>query len=512
MSLVKRLALAYLAFTETGPKKGGDRAVRNIYEAARRYDTRRSWLPGWVRDARFDADAATRLEILRKSRYFERNNAIFNRLADLWEEYTTGPNGLRYVPDSSDPTWNKNMSDFLAAWGTKCDLNTLQNFGTCQSLSSRSWMVDGEVFVNKTHGKIRSDMQAFPRIQLIESHRVETPPEVFGDDTVVDGVQLDKREGRPVGYYVRQGVYADESYTYIEARDMEHIFEPTRVGMYRGLPVAYPVMNDLHDLDDLQMLNMDGAKDSAFSHNIIKTKTGEMSADDFRKARMRIPGHQGTSGGSSQDREAYYNDIFKGRIKVLRGSDDFSQHQVVRPSGSELALWDQLTSKICAGIGISKLLVFPWSMQGTVTRADLDVMSTFFRSRSSILAARWSGVYEYVAEWGTKNNRLLSDPPHDWRKHKVRAPRSVNVDVGRNASALIAEYEAGWRSLESICGELGEDWVEVLEQRGKERSKARDIEKTYGLEPGELIGAALKAIGQRVTTGNPNQDSGAIAA
>ena len=144
-------------------------------------------------------------------------------------------------------------------------------------------------------------------------------------------------------------------------------------------------------------------------------------------------------------------------------------------------------------------------MQGTVTRADLDVMATFFRSRSSVLASKFTDVYEYVMGWAVANVLDVSDPPPDWRRVTVRAPRSVNVDVGRNAQALIAEYAAGWRTLESICAELGEDWVEVLRQRAVERKEARELEQEFGLAPGELISAALEAIKQSTSqTFNPS--------
>lgn len=474
---------------------GHRQPVQAQYESGQRWHPRRSFIPGWVRDARFDADSATRLEIVRKSRYFERNNAIVNRLADLFEEYTVGPNGLRFVPNSSDPEWNARQTVFWDGWTPYCDLSTLQNFGTVQSLCARSWAIDGEVFALKTRGKQRSNGKSFPRIQLIETHRVQTPPDMVGDMQVVDGIQING-DSRPVGYHVRQGYDYEEKFVFVPAEEMVHIFEPTRPGMMRGIPMLYPVLNDLHDLDDLQMMQMDVAKEASKTTAVVKTKTGELSVEDMRRARWNIPGTQGTSGGSAQERSQYYEDVFEGRVKVMRDGDDYAQHNVVRPSESEFQLWDHLTSKVCAGFGISKLLVYPWSMQGTVTRADLDVMAQFFRSRSCVLASKFSEIYEYVTEWGTRNDVTISDPPSDWRKVKVRAPRSVNVDVGRNSSALISEYTAGFLTLEFICGERGEDYIEVMEQRGIELQKAAEIEKRRGLTPGTLIGAVLEAMKQ----------------
>jgi len=445
---------------------------------------------------RFDADAATRWELVRKSRYFERNSAIYNRIIDVWEEYTVGPSGLRIVPASSDEEWNKRATEYWNAWQKMCDIGTRQSFGTVQSLVARSWAVDGELFILKTYGKDRPDKPAFPRIQLIETHRVQSPPDEFNAPDMIDGISIDKN-GRPIFYSIKSGIGTGEKFELVEAEDVIHVFEPSRPGQYRGLPVVYPVINDLHDLDDLQILEMDAAKEAAKTTSVIHTATGEIEEEALRRARFGIGGTSGTSGGSAQERSQYYEDVFEGRVKVLRPDDKYEQFQSSRPSVVTQAYWDYLTSKVCAGIGISKLLVFPWSMQGTVTRADLDVQSAFFRSRSSVLISAFTQIYEFVMWHGTKSDRTLADPPADWRKINVRPPRSVNVDVGRNSSAMIAEYEAGFRTLEGICGELGDDWREVLYQRGIERAAAKKIEKALGLDEGELIQAALEAIKSR---------------
>lgn len=495
MSIVKRsqVALGYLAAalgTIVSPKKA--REIEARYEAGRRYDPRRSYVPGYYQDARLDASQMDRIEIVRKARYFEQNNAIVNRLADLFEQYTVGPNGLKFVPASSDREWNNAARENWNTWCTMPDISSLWNFSTIQSLASRSWLVDGELFVIKTSGRVRADQQSFPRIQLVETHRIETPPGSFGDTSIHDGVQLDPR-GRPIAYFVREGFGVDERHVSYPASSVVHIGEPSRPGMYRSLPMLYPVLNDLHDLDDLQMLEMDAAKEAAETTSTISTKSGELSDEDLRRQRFKIAGSQGTSGGSDQVRTQYYSDVFRGRVKVLKHGDTYEQHVSGRPSVAQQQYWDYLVSKVCAGVGISKLLVLPISMQGTVVRADLDVASSWFRARSSVLASKWTDIYHYVTEWGTRNNSLMADPPADWRRVTVRPPRTVNVDVGRNAQALIAEYLAGWRTLEEICGELGTDWEEVLMQRGTEMARASEIETELKLPPGVLIQAVIEA-------------------
>jgi capsid protein len=464
-----------------------------FYEAGRRWSPRRSNIPGEVADARVDASQMTRLEILRKARYFEANNAIANRLLDLLEQYTVGPNGLVYVPASSDTKWNANLKAWMEDWYQFPEVSSLFNWGTTQTVGVRSWGVDGECFIKLTNGKVREGKQSFPRIQLLESHRIETPPMLMSNTDVVDGLQLDPN-GRTLGYHVNLGGVFDERFEFVPAENMVHLWEPSRPGQLRGLSLFYPILNDLHDLDDLQLLEIDAAKDNASITRIIQTKTGELSADEARRARFVPIGAIGTGKGSENARLQYYEDVFRGRVKALKHGDAFSQFGGERPSELTLQLWDQMTTKVCCGFGVSKLLVMPFSMQGTVVRADLDVSAAFFRSRSAVAAYHYLRAYRYASKFAWMNEKTLYDKPGDWYKVKVRPPRSVTVDIGRNSNALINEYAAGWRTLEEICGELGADYEEVLRQRSKEMKLAREIEIEDGLPEGVLIQAVLEAI------------------
>jgi capsid protein len=341
---------------------------------------------------------------------------------------------------------------------------------------------------------------------LIESHRVETPPDRQTDERIVDGIQVDER-GRPVGYWVREQVFhggqfslfSQDRFTYVPAEQMIHIFEPSRPGMYRGLPFSYAVMNDLHDLDDLQILEMDAAKDAARTSKVVKTKTGEMPMEDFIRNRIRkgtSSDVDGTSGGSSRDREEYYKEVLGADAVVMRAEDEYDQFKSERPSVAVQSYWEHLISKVCAGHGISKLLVFPHSMQGTVTRADLDVANAFFRSRSAVLATFFAHVYHYWLDWAVLNIIELSDPVASYKKVRVRPPRSVNVDVGRNSRAVLDELKAGVRTFEDVYGELGDDYTMRLRQRAKEIRLIEDLAKEFGVKASQISDIAESAPAQ----------------
>jgi lambda family phage portal protein len=446
-------------------------APKARYEGAR-HSTQRSTLHGSVQSASYDIDPYSRYELVRRSRYFERNNAFVNRIADLFEQYTVGQ-GLAFFPSSSDTAWNVTALNYWRDWQRFADLSSRLSFGSLQGIIARALFVDGEIFVILTRGDSGN-----PRIQLVESHRVKTPPTQDGR-TIIDGIEVDER-GRPVAYHItNEDAKRKETFQRVAAEFVVHVFEPGRPGQYRGLPALYPVMNDLHDLDDLQIFEMQAAKAASKVQNVIKTKEGEVTDDDI--IRGTVTGSDGT------ERADYYKDVFGGEVAVLKHGDEFNQFQVERPSAATSGYWDYLTAKVCAGIGVPKEIVLPTSMQGTSMRSVLDIANAFFRSRSAVIADHLRRVYEYVIETGIRTDPALRIPPPDWYRSTFRAPRSINVDVGRNSSAAVNEFKCGMRTLQSIYAETGEDWREQLRQKAAEIAYAQELAQEFNVDRAEIM-------------------------
>jgi lambda family phage portal protein len=449
------------------------RRFRNRYEGARQ-SPGRSRVPGVVQAARFDATVADRTELVRKARYFEKNNAIVNRMADLFEQYTVG-NGLQFFAASSSPAWNVEASAFWSEWKRFADLSGPLNFDSLQGIIARTLFVDGEVFIVLTKGATNR-----PRIQLIEGHRCATPGTMKEGEGIIDGVEIDTN-GRPVAYHFLESEdqLTKKTFRRVAADFVIHIFEPSRAGQYRGIPYLHPVINDLNDLDDLQNLEMKAAKDAAAISRVIKTETGEIEDEDLLRGSV--------TQSDNSTRDEYYKDVFGPEVKVLKTGDEMEQFASSRPNVASQDYWDYLTAKVCAGVGIPKELVLPSSINGTMTRAVLDMANTFFRTRSAVLADHLRHVYEYVIESGIRLAPTLQPPPPDWFRSVARAPRAVNVDVGRNSAAMIAEWKSGMRTLQDIYAEVGQDWREQLTQKAEEMAFVKQLAEGLGLERAEIV-------------------------
>jgi capsid protein len=257
-----------------------------------------------------------------------------------------------------------------------------------------------------------------------------------------------------------------------------HIYEPNRPGQLRGLPFVSAVINDLHDLDDLQKLEMEACKLGASVAQIVKTVSGEVQASSLRSG--------GISQTTQNTAENYYEQVFGSSVKVLKNGDSFEQFATERPGVNMREYWRQLTEKVCAGVGIPYVLVYPESMQGTVYRGALDMSAVWFKSRHQVMSSAARRIYEYVMEYAIKTDPTLNDAPSDWYEVAITAPRSPNVDVGRNSAAQLAELEAGILTYDEVYGARGLDWRSALEAKAQQALFVRQLADKYGVDVSEI--------------------------
>jgi capsid protein len=232
---------------------------------------------------------------------------------------------------------------------------------------------------------------------------------------------------------------------------------------------------DILDLQELQSLEMSAAKDAAHTSKVIKTEQGELTA-------QQVIGDYNAS--TDSETAKHYQEVLGANSVVLRPGDTFEQFASSRPSVAVQSFWDHVGKRIAAGMGLPLEILIMSSLQGTMTRAALDMANGYFRCRSANLAEACGRVWEYVIG---NSVALRRNRPGDWRKIRYTPPRAINVDVGRNSAALINEWRVGFRTLENISAEMGLDWREIIDQRAEEASYAAAKESSSGLPPGTLL-------------------------
>lgn len=439
--------------------------VTGRYEGAQ-FSPQRSWIPAAYQSVRFDADAHSRAELARKMRYFERNNPLVQALAGKFENFVVGANP-QLTPNSSDSEWNQRAKDWWDQWCQVCDIASRQHFGSLLSLIARRWFIEGDCFIVLTRG---SDARGSrPRIQIVESHLCKTPPDLDRDPMIHDGVRFDA-SGRPVLYYfateAERGKYNWGPPT--AADFVIPVFEPERPGELRGITHFHSCVNELHDLDDLHILEMQAARENASTHEWITTATGELNPNDVRRARFSETTVDSSGNSVEETRIRYYNEITGGKARVLKTGDTHEQNPGSRPSVTTVEYWKLKRELVCAAVEIPYCIVFPDSMQGTVYRGALDMATAAFKSRHAIIADVQRRIWNYVMGWAIKVEPGLQDPPADWRNVSILPPRAPNVDVGRNATAEKEALLDGRTNYDLIYGPLGLAWDVELRKLDKQ--------------------------------------------
>lgn len=433
----------------------------NCYEAAR-FSMERSYLRGSLQEARLDITKHTREELQRKSRYFEKNSSLYNKLADLWEQYVTGT-GLQFYATTTKTEWNALADRAWDQWKPFADISSRFGFDNLQGIAVRSLFVDGEVFVLLT----RDSANNRPRIQLIEAHRCKTPDAMEKQEgkTIVDGIEVDQ-SGRPIAYWF---AFGEKEMRRFDAFSIVHIFEPARPGQMRGIPYISSALNILHDLDDLQILEMRHKKVVSENSLNVFTATGDLPPGmNAATGRFRdVAGATASGATTTEKRLEYYKSAYGGRVNVAMHGDKIEEQTSDRPNVATRDYWRMLEEKVCCATGVPLVIALPDSMQGTVYRGSLDAANAFFRCKTSVLATYFKRIREYVLNMEGSFFPPLGNRPFDWQSCDYLPPAAVNTDIGYNSAANINELTAGLKSWDDILLPQGRKAEPVLRRKAE---------------------------------------------
>lgn len=498
--------------------------VQNRLEAAYQQWGVRRWLQTTWQDARFEIDFAAVREVCRKHLDLVENVPIVTKIRQLKLQFAVGPGGLHVVPNASDSSmdpkaleaWNEAKAENFERWARSPEL------GSNLSLAELTLQWEGSLFdVGNVIVHLTRDEMNRPKIQTIDPLRLQTPPTLahLENKEIIQGIRLQKirrrvrvdgkiveREivtGKPLSYFIRDE-FDMNSFAEIPASEIRHKYRALRPGMMVGLPEAYSVINKIIDYTDLHILEMAASKLAGKIANVRKTPTGEFNSLEARRAGMQVRSQP--SGGGSPVMKTYgeFYDIEIGSEEIaIPVTDDIKNFIIERPTVAQQNYWDHITSEICAGYNVPKLLVFPFSLQGTVTRADLDVCANAFRGDFELIASLVRDIYEWQTEWALKFDRSLDGPvPSNPYGCVIRPPRAPNVDIGYTAQALETELRIGAKTIQDVYADRNEDWRTQLRQIAESVNFINQLATEYKCEPSQISSLMVA----KTTGGNDKPD------
>ena len=455
MNRLLKLAFRFLSFGWYSP-----------YESAN-WSPRRSRVPGAMPgDAKRDLTPGIRKELVRRSRYLQKNSGFVRELIGNMAIYSTG-DGIKPQAQSLDQNWNRVAEEYFANWSSQCEITRRFSFAECQSLVCRGIDVDGEYFILKTR-----DSAQRPVLQLIESHRIG---DELGSVETVDGIGMDA-VGAPLFYRL---LLDDGTYRDLPASSVLHVFEPESISAVRHAATIQHSIN--HVLDEIELLALEkhAVKDNSDVARILKTARGELdeSGDFSLRTDQRVDDEP--SDPSALQR------IIGGKLVALKPDESLESFQSNRPSPTFTGFLDHLRRDSALGVLPYEFAADSSSIGGAGVRLVVAKAGRRFSYRQLTLTQRLlRPVWAYVIGDAIATGALPAVT--GWWKVRFQKPARVTVDAGREAQQNRADVEMGLKTLEESYAELGLDFEEQAEIRAQNARFLLDLAKKYDV-PLELL-------------------------
>jgi len=395
--------------------------------------------------------------------------------------------------------WAAHVEREFRVWASSpdSDVTRIQNFYLQQSLVFRSMLESGDVFVLMPMIERGSSPYSLA-IQVIEADRVDYPGTMPGMDFLLPGgrrirggVEMDAL-GAPVAYHILRehpgstsafNLTSDRVPAFGERtgrRNVLHIFERTRPGQTRGIPMLAPVIEPLKQLDRYTEAELMAAVITSMLAVFVKSETGQG---------FEVPAEQDPNTARTKV------ELQSGTITDLRPGESIESVSPTRPNTS----FDPFVQAILRQVGVSlglpfEVLIKHFTASYSAARAALLEAWKFYRLRREFLAQAFCApVYEaFLAEAiarGRVQAKAFFDDPfvrEAYLQAEWIGDAPGQIDPNKEVEAAKTAIETGLSSREREAMRLyGHEYSDVHHENVKDKNRR----KADGLEA-EPVAAA----------------------
>lgn len=433
-------------------------------------------------NASLSPDVRTRLRI--RSRYERDNNCYFSGLIEDRAAATigTGPRLQLTLPESwLDPDFATTMQteqrkptparEIELRWKEWCEAVGLADILT---LADETESTDGEVFLvafsnPQVPGRLNPDGAPAPMldVKLYESEQCCNPDASWSDPLQVDGIEFD-RFGNPTAYYFLRSHPGESNWNMdytaerIGGDRVFHFFKRRRPAAAHGIPKATPALPLGSRLRRYTDATVAAAEIQALIAAVLTNEHATPNADD----------------GSEQPTPEAMDTISFARAQLLTlfAGQDVKTITPSQPAPSYKEFKGEVLTECGRAFNASRNVATGSSAEYNYSSGRLDQQG-YHRSivirRDRIRRVILDRLFRlWLAEAVLIPGYLPADlPPINLWRWTWRWDGFPSIDPLKDANAAKVRKEAGITTLERECGSDGEDWEEVIEQRGRERRK-----------------------------------------
>lgn len=453
------------------------KAYQGAFEAAR-YSIHRTRVDAPPPDDfRRELNESARRELVRLSRWLEKNNGFYRQIIKDTSIYTVGE-GIFLQALGGDSAW---QSLCEAEWVSDCENPEVTNRFSmleCLYIICETIDRDGEIFVIKT----KRNKQ--PKFQLVETHRIESDPKMVGTPNLNDGILFDDF-GKPVFYFVKQ---ANGSYSRIPAASMMHIYDPQHASMTRSYPTYQHAIVNLRDEMDLLAMEKIAAKDNSRVSRILRTADPTADIGDLG---LGTPTNT-IQANLSTDPNVLSRAI-GGVTAVLNPNEELVEHTPARPTTAFNGFIEHLRRDSVMGGPPYEFIADSTKLGGTTARLAVAKAGRYFTRRQMVIISRFLRVYfQYWASVKIANGSL-PDAVNYW-KSDWQVTKPVTVDNGRDSANARADLQMGIRTPQDVFQENGTEFERSMVQKAKAIVIRDKVARQYNIDPERLL--SLKSVAE----------------
>jgi capsid protein len=472
MSLIDKARMAVSNFLKPKAYQGSFESAR--YSIAR---TRVDSPP--PSDFKLEMNESTRLELVRLSRWLEKNNGFYKQMIRDNALYGVG-NGITLQCIGGDGDW---QSIVETEWEQESvSPEVTGRFSLLESVIIICETIDrdGEIFVIKT---VENEQ---PKFQIVETHRVSTPVKLIGRKDVIDGIQYNK-VGRPLAYFVEQA----NGHERIPAASMMHIYDPEHASAGRAYPPHQHAISNLRDEMDLLSFEKLAAKDNSRVSRILQTAD---PTPDIGDVGLGTP----TNGPMNQTQPEVLSRSLGGVTAVLAPNEKLIEHTPARPTAAFNGFIEHLRRDSIMGGMPYEFVADPNKLGGSSARLVIAKAGRYIQRRQNVLIQRFLTPY-FIFWCGTKIANGSLPSAKNWWRTDWQPPKPVTVDNGRDSANNREDIKMGLRTPQEVFGENGVNFERAMIQKAQALACRDRVAKAFNIDPERLL--SLKTIAEIQTDG-----------
>jgi capsid protein len=429
------------------------------------YSTTRAQLYAPVaQDQRRDLSPRDRVEMMRRTRWGDRNSSMVRQILGDLTQYAIGPDGIRAQSHCKNA---KLYEQYFYDWSKKCDITNRFSFAQAQSILLRSAARDGDSFAIKVRNASGS-----PKLQLVEAHRVGNPVPPEKDIPGCHDGMIFGSYGELTGFVVYR---SDGTSRIVPANSMMQIVDMEYASGARGNTIFVSSWNSLQDEMEIIALEKIGVKASSDVSLVLNKKEGVID-ENMAFELGAMPPSNGLGNMATQ---------MGGKIVALDVGESLTSLQSNRPSPTFSGFLRSLHQDVSRGILPYSFIVDPSSNTGPGLRLDIAKADrTFQKWQTLIIEQLCIPSWGYVIGDAIANGDLPDDP--EWNRVSWTTPKRVTVDAGRDSASERADYELGLLSATELYGSRGLDYRSEMAKRAEDMAYIVNLAKKTGI-PIEML-------------------------